>query len=91
MDEKTFLGLAPGFFAQQPGQPGKVEYRQPKVVGLTQEAQDMIDMFSELDEAQCNELAKLFINNKTVNYFNDNELLGQAFNRHHVAWISKKV
>lgn len=29
----------------------------PKVK-LTQEAQDMIDMFSELDEAQCNELAE---------------------------------
>lgn len=60
-------------------------------VKLTQEAQDMIDMFSELDEEQCNELAKLFLNNKSSHFFNDNELLGQAFNRHHVAWISKKV
>lgn len=36
----------------------------PKVK-LTQEAQDMIDMFSELDEEQCNGLAKL-LNTKGV-------------------------
>lgn len=39
----------------------------PKVK-LTQEAQDMIDMFSELDEAQCNELAKFLIAGQSTSF-----------------------
>lgn len=39
----------------------------PKVK-LTQEAQDMIDMFSELDEEQCNELAMMLNHGRTLSF-----------------------
>lgn len=56
------FGLTPGHFAQQPGTDGKVVFSQPKTRGLTKEAQDMIDMFSELDVTQCNNLANVLAN-----------------------------
>lgn len=50
----------------------------PKVK-LTQEAQDMIDMFSELDEVKCNALAKCLLDGK----YNE---FGYLFATHLISW-----
>jgi len=56
---------------------------QPKVK-LTPEAQDMIDMFSELDEVQCNQLALMIQTRKSTEF-------AKTFESHMVNWIMKSA
>ena len=59
MSQQTFLGLPMDFFAQQPGQDGKVVFKQRKVEELSEDAQNMIDAFSDANIQNWNKMAEL--------------------------------
>jgi hypothetical protein len=67
MNEQTHFGLSSTFFAQQCDAEGSIKLPSVKSE-MTVDAQDMVDMFSELGPAECNKLAALLFNDDLVKF-----------------------
>lgn len=57
--QQQYFGLPASYYAQQPGTDGKVVFNQPKVEELSDDAQNMIDAFSDANTANYNKMAAL--------------------------------
>jgi len=59
MSTQTFFGLPESYFAQQPGIDGKIVFSQPKAEELSEDAQNMIDAFSDANTVNYNKMTAL--------------------------------
>jgi len=67
MSEQTHFGLSSTYFAQQCDAEGSIKLPSVKSE-MTVDAQDMVDMFSELGPAECNKLAALLFDGKLAEF-----------------------